>query len=58
MFFTSRDNPRNFGLLKPRSHPSLIPMSKGLVLASYLPTESSVTLGKLPPGELIVLFSY
>ena len=58
MFFTGRDNPRNVGELKPHSHPALVPMSKVLDLASSLPTESYVTLGKLPPMELFVLFSY
>ena len=58
MFFTGRDNPRNVGLLKSHSHPSLGPMSQGLVLATSLPTESCVTLGKLPRGELFVVFSY
>ena len=58
LFFTGRDNPRNVGELKPHSHPALEPMSKGLDLASSLPTASYVTLGKLPSGELFVLFSY
>lgn len=44
------------GLLNPQ-YSSRIPMSEALVLASSLPTESCVTLGKSAPWELFALRS-
>lgn len=46
-----------FGLLEPQ-YSSHIPMSEALVLASSLPTESCVTLGKSAPQESFAQISY